>query len=254
MYKKVFLILILFSLLGTACSSTEKEEPIELTVSAASSLSSVLEEINVAFTNQHPNIKISLNLASSGKLVQQIEQGAPIDVFLSANQSYMDQIADRGMIITGSRVNFASNRLVLIVNKDQNPSLTTFQNFDYASVSNLAIGEPNSVPAGKYAKELLEKLNLWEENKDKLVFGKDVRQVLTYVESGNVEAGIVYYSDSLISSKVAISAIAEEGWHQPIIYPAAIIAASKKINAAELFIDFLISEEGKLIFAKYGLN
>ncbi|WP_047155404.1 molybdate ABC transporter substrate-binding protein [Aneurinibacillus tyrosinisolvens] len=267
MYKKfkllVFVLLLLFIPLG--CSSNEKTEvstsstsasgqKVELMVSAAASLMDVLKEVKASFEQDHPDIRLTYSFGSSGKLAQQIEQGAPADVFLSASEKYMDQLEEKNLILQGSRVDFAKNELVLITNKESSLNIPSFESIQPKKVKQVAIGEPESVPAGRYTKEVFEKLNLWDKLQSKFVLGNNVRQVLTYVESNNAELGVVYASDALISQKVKVLATANSQLHKPIVYPEAIIASSQHPNEGNLFISYLSSEKGKAILKKYGFE
>lgn len=225
-----------------------------LMVSAAASLTDALNELKTAFEREHPGVAISYNFGSSGKLASQIEQGAPADVFLSASKQDMDRLEEKQLIVTDTRVDFAKNELVLISSASSPLALSSFEELGDDAVKHLAVGEPTTVPAGRYAKETLEHLKLWDNLSDKLVFASDARQVLTYVESGNAEAGIVYASDAAISPKVKVIAAAEPEWHNPIDYPAAVIAASRQADTARMFLAFVTSDKGKAIFKQYGFH
>ncbi len=256
--KKFILIVFVFALVFslTACkgktsADTHKEEII---ISAASSLTDALTELKASFEAIHPNIIITYNLGSSGRLAEQLEQGAPSDIYLSASQKYMDQAADKGLIKIDTRVNFTSNEMVLIINKANNSKINSFKSLDSLDSAQIAIGNPDSVPAGGYAKEILTNLQLWDKIHDELVYGKNVRQVLAYVESGNADIGIVYSSDALISKQVKVIAKAEPDWHTPIVYPGAILKDTKHLSAAKTYLDYLLSDKGKNILKKYGFK
>ncbi len=231
--------------------------PVEITVSAAASLTDVMEEIKGLYEGKS-NHTLAMNYGSSGALQQQIEEGAPADVFVSAAQKQMDTLQEKGLIDEGSRIDLLENAVVLIVPADgaNNEDITDFQSLAADSVVNLAIGEPEGVPAGRYAKEILISLELWEalEAEEKLVLAKDVRQVLTYVERGDVDAGIVYMTDALSSDQVKVVAPAPAGSHTPVTYPAAIIKDSAEQEAAEDFMAFLQSEEIATVFEKHGFT
>ncbi|WP_126427831.1 molybdate ABC transporter substrate-binding protein [Brevibacillus marinus] len=229
-------------------------QQVELLVSAAASLTDALQELQTSFEREHPQIRLTFNFGSSGKLAQQIEQGAPADVFLSASKKDMDKLQEKQLILSDSRVDFAQNALVLIANQANPLSLSSFAEIDPGKIGHFAMGEPASVPAGRYTKEVLEKLNLWEPLQGKIVFGSDVRQVLTYVESGNADVGVVYSSDAMVSDKVNVLAEAEPDWHEPIVYPGAIVANSPHAEEAKAFLAYLTSEQGKEILQKYGFK
>jgi molybdate transport system substrate-binding protein len=271
MLKRWLILLFLFLLIPMACS--KKDEPttkltanqpsvsesfstkkIELLVSAAASLKDVTNEIKASFESKHPNITLTFNYGSSGKLAQQIEQGAPSDIFLSASKKDMDMIQAKNLILNDTRKDFAKNELVLIANRDSSLNVSSFENIPTNKINHFAIGEPQSVPAGSYTKETFQKLKLWEKLQSKIVMGSDVRQVLTYVESGNAELGVVYTSDALVSKKVKVLATAKQKWHSPIIYPSAVIANSAHADDAKVFITFLLSEKAQEILRKNGFK
>jgi molybdate transport system substrate-binding protein len=231
--------------------------PVEMTVSAAASLTDVMEEIKGLYEGKS-NHTLAMNYGSSGALQQQIEEGAPADIFISAAQKQMGTLQEKGLIDEGSRIDLLENAVVLIVPADgaDNEDIADFQSLAADSVVNLAIGEPESVPAGRYAKEILTSLELWEalEAEEKLVLAKDVRQVLTYVERGDVDAGIVYMTDALSSEQVKVVAPAPAGSHTPVTYPAAIVKESAGQDAAEDFMAFLQSEEIATVFEKHGFT
>ncbi len=242
-------LILIFSLFG--CS---QPAPVELNVSAALSLTDVLKEINALYIQENPDITITPNFASSGTLQQQIEQGAPVDVFISAAATQMDNLQNGNLVLTDTRKNLLNNSVVLIVPIDSTLDITSFNDLILDKVKQIAIGDPKSVPAGKYAQQTFDKLGITEQVKSKEVLGNDVRQVLTYVETGNVEAGIVYATDALISTKVKVVASAPAEINAKIVYPVAVIKASKNVDAAKAYIAFLFSDEAKVIFEKYGFT
>jgi molybdate transport system substrate-binding protein len=222
-----------------------------LLISAAASLKEALEEIKPLYQQSKPNVNINYNFGSSGALQQQIEQGAPADIFISAAKKQVDALEQKGLLVPGTRNIIAKNRLVLVVPKNV-VGITSFYSLKDAKVKKIAIGEPRSVPAGQYAQQVLEKLKIWSEIKSKLVFANNVRQVLASVESGNADAGLVYITDAKISDKVKVVVTADEKYHSPIIYPLAVVKRSKNIDAAKEFSQFLSSNQAKTVFKKYG--
>lgn len=222
-----------------------------LLISAAASLKEALEEIKPLYQQSKPNVKIHYNFGSSGALQQQIEQGAPTDIFISAAKKQVDALEQKGLLVPGTRNIIAKNRLVLVVPKNV-VGITSFYSLKDAKVKKIAIGEPRSVPAGQYAQQVLEKLKIWSEIKSKLVFANNVRQVLASVESGNADAGLVYITDAKISDKVKVVVTADEKYHSPIIYPLAVVKRSKNVDAAKEFSQFLSSNQAKTVFKKYG--
>lgn len=253
--KKWFLIgfVIIVFLSTTACTKNEPES-VELTISAASSLHDALTEIKENFEAEHKQVSLLFNIGGSGALKQQILQGAPADLFLSAAEDHFNELIQKGMIEDNKQVDLLSNQLVLITNKDNTKSLAYFADLKTDKINKIAIGIPESVPAGMYAKQTLQNLALWDIVEPKLVQTKDVRQVLAYVETGNVDAGLVYLTDAKASSKINIVAAANEQNHDAIIYPAGILKDSHHQKEAELFLDFLQSETAKSIFKKYGFT
>ncbi len=249
----VLMSLLLVAAIVAGCgTSTEQTgaEPVELTISAAASLKDAAEELKTIYTGQHPNVTITYNFASSGALQKQIEEGAPADLFISAGKSQMDALAEKGLIVDDSRIDLLGNELVLIAGKDSN--LAGFEGLTDASINKIGIGTPETVPAGKYAKEALTSLELWDKLQPKLVLAKDVRQVLTYVETGNAEAGFVYGSDAITGKNIKVVAAAPADSHKPIVYPMAIIKNSKAQEETKAFCDFLSSGEAANVFEKHG--
>jgi len=230
-------------------------EPVQantrLLVSAAASLKDSLEEIKPLYRKTRPDVNVVFNFGASGALLQQIEQGAPADIFISAAKRQMDALDQKGALVAGTRTNLAKNKLVLIVPK-KSRAVINFRSLKQPEIKRIAIGEPRSVPAGQYAEQVLRKLNLWDEVKPKLVFANNVRQVLAAVESGNADAGMVYITDAKISSKVKVVVIADESYHSPIVYPMAVLKSSKNIDAAKALVQYLSSSEAKEVLRKYG--
>ncbi|HHY72499.1 MAG TPA: molybdate ABC transporter substrate-binding protein [Bacillus bacterium] len=236
--------------------NSKEEKPakqsIELTISAAASLTDALNEMKQTYENEHKSVHLLFNFNGSGKLALQIEQGAPVDVFLSADQKRMDELEDKSLILADSRQDFTGNKLVLIGSKDKDYGIASFTEINPSSLSHIAVGDPESVPVGTYTKEIITKLGKWDEIESKVVLAKDVRQVLTYVESGNADIGFVYLSDALTSDKVKVLAEADASLHTPIIYPAAVTADSKHQEEAKQFIEFLQSDAGQNILERHG--
>ncbi|WP_342514093.1 molybdate ABC transporter substrate-binding protein [Sporosarcina sp. FSL K6-1522] len=239
---------------GAGESPSVKEQNVELMISAAASLTDALTDMKASFEKEHENIKLTFIFGSSGKLVQQIENGAPSDMFLSASKKDMDTLQEGKLLVEETRVDFTANELVLIANRDSTLTIDSFEAIDPAAIDHFAIGEPESVPVGRYTKEVLEHIGLWEPLAGKMVQGSDVRQVLTHVEMGNADVGIVYSSDAKISDKVKVLATANAEWHEPIVYPGAVISESKHVDEAKAFMAFLTSDAGKEILKRYGFK
>ncbi|MGB3535882.1 MAG: molybdate ABC transporter substrate-binding protein [Microcoleaceae cyanobacterium] len=225
----------------------------QITVSAATSLSDVMIAIQPLYLKQYPDIKLIYNFGSSGSLQQQIEQGAPVDLFISADIKQMDILEQKGLLLPETRKNILTNSMVLVVPKGKQ-SISSLADLNNNNIRKIAIGEPNTVPAGKYAKEILTSLNLWDSLQSKIVYAKNARQVLSYVETGNVDAGIVYQTNAKISEKIDIIATIPATYHSPIIYPIAIVKDSKNIEVAKQFITFISGNSTKFVFEKYGFQ
>jgi molybdate transport system substrate-binding protein len=239
---------------ATAAVRTDVLQGVTLNVSAASSLSDVLRAINVAYVARNPKVAITPNFASSGTLQTQIENGAPADVFISAAAAQMDNLKKKGLVVDETRKDLLNNRVVLVVPNDSTLGLTSLSDLALDKVKRIAIGEPKSVPAGTYAAQAFDQLGITAQVQPKEVLGADVRQVLTYVESGNVDAGIVYSSDALTSTKVKVVAAAPPEINARVVYPVAVVRASKVPEAARGYIDFLSGAQAKTLFEKYGFS
>jgi molybdate transport system substrate-binding protein len=223
----------------------------EITVSAAASLQNAMQELAHVYEQQHPDTRVTLNFGSSGMLAQQIEQGAPADVFFSAAPKPMDELASKGLILSGTRHDLLRNEIVLIV-PQSGAAPSSFQ--DLVKARLIALGDPQSVPAGDYGRQVLTALGLWDAVRPKLVLAKDVRQVLSYVETGNADAGIVYATDARESGKVRVAAIAPQNSHAPVVYPVAVLRESRAPAAARSFVEFLAGEQARAVFEQYGFT
>ena len=263
-YKKIMTLVSVFFLVVVmaACGQKDAGESnkqeqvkpqISLTVSAAASLKAAMEDIRTAYAEEKPDVTLTYNFGSSGSLQQQIEQGAEVDVFLSAAVKQMNALQDKGLIIEDTRKDFLENKIVLVV-PEGTSTITDFNDLATDKAKKIGLGEPNSVPVGQYAQEVLKNLGLLDSIKagEKAVYGKDVKEVLTWVETGNVDAGIVYETDAKISDKVKVAAKAPDGSVSPVYYPAAVIKASKNVDAAKNFTEFIYSGKAKPVFEKYG--
>lgn len=233
-------------------SRVQAQQGVSLTVSAAISLKESLQELKQTYQRSQPNVAITYNFGASGALQQQIEQGAPVDIFFSAAAKQIDALQSKGLLLEGSRKNLLGNRIVLVVPSNSKVAISDFKSLTISSVKKIAVGEPRSVPAGQYAEEIFKSMGMLEQIKSKLVYGNNVRQVLTFVETGNVDAGIVYITDAKASNQVKVAATAPQNSHSPIVYPVAVIKSSKNPNVAKGFLDFLSSSNAKAVFTKYG--
>ena len=240
-------LLIVTLLLSVRCAGAD-----EVLVSAASSLTDALNEVGIAFSHVHPRTTVRFNFAASGLLQQQIRQGAPVDVFCPASPKEMDALQKEGRIETNSRIDFAGNRLVLIA--PPRSRMRGWSDLASPTIRRVALSDPGSVPSGRYAQETLTKRGLWEAVKAKAVFGANVRQALTYVANGDADAGFVFKTDALHDAgKVRVVAEATPGKdHNPIVYPAAVVANPPNRTAAQSFVLFLQSAAARKIFVRYG--
>ncbi len=224
----------------------------ELHVSAAASLTDVMREIAPSYEQRTGNVLL-FNFGASSTLERQIEEGAPADVFISADEEKMDRLQHRGLILKASRRDILSNTLVIIVPRDRRAKLSP-ADLTSDSIRNVAVAEPQSVPAGIYAKTYLRKLRVWDRITFKLVPMDNVRSVLAAVESENADAGIVYKTDALSSNAVRIAFEVPVSEGPDIEYPAAVVADSKQRAAAQQFVDQLLSPAVQQIFLKHGFR
>ncbi|MCW9709579.1 molybdate ABC transporter substrate-binding protein [Avibacterium sp. 21-586] len=226
----------------------------KLTVFAAASMTNVLEQVKMSYLKFHPKEEIDFSFASSSVLARQISQGAPADLFISANQKWMDFLAEKNTIDPKSRVNLVQNTLVMIAPKNSPLEKIDVQNTQWQIAlkdSYLAVGDPAHVPAGKYAQEALTSLNQWQAVENKLARANNVRAALALVEQGESPLGIVYGTDAVVSQKVKVVAIFPANSHAAIEYPAAIVAGHRN-QESKTFLDYLQSEEAKQIFTQAG--
>lgn len=224
---------------------------VELTVHAAASLTDAMKEIGAAY-EQESGDKVQFNFGASSMLARQIEEGAPADLFLSADEAKMDALEKKGLLLTGTRRSLLSNLLVIVVANNARAEPRSATDLTKPEYKKIALAEPQSVPAGIYAREYLQKLKLWDALKEKVVPTENVRSALAAVESGNVDAGFVYTTDALISKKVkvAVEIPADEG--PRISYPIAIVKSSREPERARKLEDYFSGPEAKAIFKKFG--
>ncbi len=248
--RKILLpLLVLAAMLFSAATGRAAD----ITVSAAASLTNAFTEIKAAFEKKDPDIKVTTNFAASNPLLKQMEEGAPVDVFASADQATMDKAQAGNLIDVASRVNFALNTLVLITPADNPANITSVSDLTKPAVQRITIGNPDSVPAGRYAREALISAKLWDTLQSKYIMGESVRQCLDYVSRGEVQAGFVYNTDALQGGdKVKVSATATG--HTLVSYPIAVTKSTKDPKAAAAFVRFVLSPEGEAVLAKYGFT
>jgi len=225
----------------------------EVTVSAAASLTNAFKEIGAAFEKEHAGDKVLFNFAASDPLVQQIAKGAPVDVFASADQDAMDKADSLKLLAPGSRKNFASNSLVLIAPQGGKVPVKGVADVAQATVARITIGNPASVPVGRYTRAALEHARLWATVEPKLILGASVRQCLDYVARGEVDAGFVYATDAaIVKDKVVVVATVPTA--TPVTYPIAVIAAGPQAVLGRKFADYVQSPAGQAVLAKHGFG
>ena len=231
---------------------SDSGEKTELTILAAASLTDVCGELKEMYEKDHSNVTLNFSFAGSGALQTQIEEGAPADMFISAAKKQMNALKEKSLMKDDTVCNLLENKVVLIVPSDSALGLTSFEDVKKDEVKMIGLGEPESVPAGQYAKTIFTNLGMWDAVEKKANFGTDVRTVLGWVETSAVDCGVVYATDAYTSDKVKIVAEAPEGSCDPVIYPAGVVGASKNTAAAEAFLSFLKSDEAMKVFEKYG--
>ncbi len=233
----------------------DAEEPVTILMAAAASLEySMKDELIPMFQKQHPNITVEGTYDSSGKLQTQIESGMDADLFFSAAEKQMTALKDENLIDRDSVKHLLENKIVLVVPSDKKDAYTKFE--DVVNAETVAVGDPESVPAGQYAREALTSLGLWDQVSAKASLGTNVTEVLNWVSEGSADAGIVYATDAATKKdSLAVVAEAPEGsLAQKVIYPAGIMTSSAKKEAAQLFLDFLASDEASAVFEEYGFT
>ena len=240
----------------TEAEKAEKEEDpeeVELLVAAAASLKNAYEEELIPmFQEANPGVTVKGTYDSSGKLQTQIEEGLGADVFMSAAVKQMDALDEEGMIVSDTITDLLENKIVLIVPAGQEGSLSAFE--DIADAASIALGDPESVPAGQYAQEALTSLGVWDGIQDKVSFGTNVTEVLNQVAAASADAGIVYATDAAsMADQVTVVAEAPEGsLAKKVIYPVAVVKATAHEEQAKAFVEFLKTEDAIAVFESYG--
>lgn len=225
----------------------------ELMIAAAASLENCMKnEIIPLFNKTYPDINVTGTYDSSGKLQAQIEEGAEVDVFFSAATKQMDALKESSLIDEASVVDLLENKIVLIVPTNQTDTYSEFKDITKAQM--IALGDPESVPAGQYAKESLENLGLWEEVKEKASFGTNVTEVLNWVAEESADAGIVYATDAAQTDRVTVVDYAPEDSVKAAVYPVGITKESKNAELAKTFVEFLQTKEALAVFEANGFS
>ena len=227
----------------------------EVNLAAAASLKNAFDkDLIPLFEKKYPGVKVTPTYASSGDLQSQIENGLGADVFMSASNKQMNKLANESLINNDTNVQFLENKVVLIVPKNSSSNITSFDDLKNVS-GNIAIGDPESVPAGQYAKEVMTSMGIWNDTQSKLSLGTDVTAVLNQVAQGSAECGIVYATDAKSNDDVKVVCEAPNGTLKtPVIYPVAELKNPKNPEAAKAFMEFLQTPEAKAIFEKYGFT
>jgi molybdate transport system substrate-binding protein len=269
MRKELIILLILLSVsLAIGCAGNKGEAPNAtvtpvtpvtpgtagpeiIMVSAAASLTGAFTDIASQFEKENPGTNVSLNFAGSGNLRKQIEGGAPIDVFASADENQMNILANESLIANNSRKDFAQNSLVLIVPENSTLNITDVKDLADPKVKKIGIGNPDTVPVGNYTRTALTEAGLWNQLENKTVLAEDVKQVLVYVERGEVDAGFVYITDAKTAEPGTIKIVTNVSVSTPIKYPIAVISSSEHKEKAQKFLDFVTGKEGQDILKKY---
>ena len=247
-YKIVMLAILQF---GLDCNANAGE----VTVSAASSLTDAFNEVALAFAKKNPETKVSFNFAASGALLQQLANGAPVDVVAFADLETMDNAQSKDLVKASERKIFASNSLVVITPIDSKLILNQLNDLTNAAFKRIAIGNPASVPAGRYAKMLLQAASIWESLGPKFIQTQNARQALDYVVRGEVDAGIVYATDAaILHDKVRIALDLTAQKTIAIKYPIAVTTTSRRAMESKSFVDFVVSADGQIILQKFGFK
>ncbi len=240
---------VLFFSLVLAAMEVNAEE---LVVSAAASLVHAFKEVGFAFEKSQPDVKVLFNFAASVPLLQQIENGAPVDVFVSADQETMNVAERKQLVASSTRRNFASNQLVLVRPKTGLP-VNGLGDLRQERVRRIGIGNPASVPVGRYSREVLQTEGLWDAVQPRMIYADSVRQVLDYVARGEVDAGFVYATDAAIANE-KVTVVTQIGTLRPVIYPIAVVSASKVPKIAQSFVAFVLAPEARAILNQFGFG
>ncbi len=241
-------LLLLVAFLIIASSSLSAAE---ISVFAATSLTDALKEAGTAYEKQGHD-HVAFNFGASSMLERQIEEGAPADLFFSADEAKMNQLDTKNLIIKETRKSWLSNSLVIVTAADSDLKINSPADLKDPKIRRVALADPKAVPAGVYAKEYLEKEKLWDAVEPKVVASDNVRAALAAVESGNVEAGMVFKTDAAISKKVKVAYEIPSKGGPKISYPVAVVKDSKQVESAKQFEDYLSSDDAAKIFEKYG--
>lgn len=255
MNKKVILsIFLCVSVLFTGCSKEKEAKKETLMVLAAASLTDVLTEMKAEYEAQHEDVELVFSFDSSGTLKTQIAQGADADLFLSASPSPVSELVEGGYVNADQVTDLLANEIVLISNNSIESPICSFEEVVTSDDVNMIATCMEEVPIGQYTIQLYDNLGLGEELAKKANYASNVRQVLDWVASGNIPYGIVYATDAAIEEGVTVQAVADQALYTPVVYQAAIVAASDKQDSANDFLDYLKTDSAKQLFVKYGFE
>ena len=246
----VLFLLLTFPVFAGGSRDTAR---VDLIIGAAMTLRDVADELGTAYMAQNQHVNLTFTYASSGALQTQIEEGAPIDIFISAAPRQMNNLADQGLIYGASR-NVVTNVIVLIVPANSQAGVESFMDVGTDKVRMIAFGDPASTPLGSFVQEIFQSYGILAAVNAKANLGSDVRQVLTWVEMEEVDAGIVFMTDAMTSNLVRVVATADKERHSPSVYPVGIVNASHNKDEAQRFIDFLFTSEARAIFERHGFT
>jgi molybdate transport system substrate-binding protein len=250
--RSIALCAVLCAFAFSSSGLSAEPDKTTLTVFGAASLTNVLQDLGDAFTKES-SVAVKFSFASSSTLARQIEQGAPADVFMSADKEWMDYLQTRHLIQEASRRDVAGNRLVLIAPVDSTIKLEIAPNFPLADAlgkGHLATGDPAAVPVGRYAEAALTKLGVWSQVQDRIVRAESVRSALAFVDRGEAPLGIVYQTDALVDRNVRVVAVFPADTHPPIVYPVALTRSAQ--TGAARFVAFITSPAARATFKSYG--
>ena len=225
----------------------------QLTVSAAASMTNVLKDLGAKYEAAHPGVKLQFNFAASGVLLQQVSQGAPVDLFISADEATVDKGIGQKLFDAPTRKTLATNTVVLILPAQDPKPVTGLADLYGSGVKRIAVGKLASVPVGRYTKEALESVHLWSALEPKLVYADSVRQVLDYVSRGEVDAGFVYSTDAAIMPD-KVKVVMTVGGHTPVSYPMILVSDGKQKAATEKFAAYLLSPPAQKVLAAAGFG
>ena len=239
---------------GSMTRDTENGEAVELTILAAASLTDVCNEIKTEYEAAHPNVTLNFSYGASGALQTQIEEGAPADLFFSAATKQMTALNDEGLMDSDSIVKLLENKVVLIVPEGSDKDITSFEDVATDKVGMIGLGEPGSVPVGQYSEEIFTSLGILDTVKTKANYGSDVRTVLSWVETGAVDCGVVYATDAYVGENIKIVCEAPAGSCKQVIYPVGIVKASEHADVAAEFLAYLQTDHTMQKFEGYGFS